>query len=90
MIRVPIDASGEMPSGEHFSNCEDLKQMLMDRKQEFIRCLTEKLMTYAIGRGINYEDQQDVDLLVNQTVENDSKLRDLIVSIIQSPPFQTK
>ncbi|MGY8769649.1 MAG: DUF1592 domain-containing protein [Pirellulales bacterium] len=90
VIRVPIDASGEMPSGEHFSNCEDLKQMLMDRKQEFIRCLTEKLMTYAIGRGINYEDQQDVDLLVNQTVENDSKLRDLIVSIIQSPPFQTK
>jgi len=56
-----IDASGELPGGEKFAGPAELKQILLARQDDFVRCLAEKLLTYALGRGIEYSDRCTVD-----------------------------
>ena len=52
----PIDASGRLITGESFHDVRDLKRILKDRHRlDFYRCLTEKLLTYALGRGLDYQ-----------------------------------
>ena len=57
----PIDASGELPSGESFAGPIELIGILRQRRDEFARTLTEKLLTYALGRGLEYYDKCAVD-----------------------------
>lgn len=85
-----VDASGLMSNGERFENVSQFKQRLMARKQEFCRCLTEKLLTYAIGRGIDGTDRGTIDKLVSQLASNDYAFRQLVINIVQSDLFQTK
>jgi hypothetical protein len=68
-----------------------LKEILADKRQvDFYRCLSEKLLTYAIGRGMEYYDATTIDLLVERLEENDGKLRELIYGIVESAPFQKR
>src|SRR5262249_52978978 len=53
----PVDASGELPGGQKFSGPAELKQVLMNRKQEFLRNLTRKMLSYALGRDLNRFDE---------------------------------
>src|SRR6202040_3679782 len=63
----PIDAAGKLLTGESFDGIRDLKRILKDeRRPDFYRCLTEKLLTYALGRGLEYNDVEAVDRVVER------------------------
>ena len=63
----PIDASGRLITGEKFTTIQELKQILVkDASRDFYRCLSEKLLTYALGRGLGYYDVEAVDRLVER------------------------
>lgn len=85
----PVDASGELPSGESFRGPEELVGILNRRKEQFGRCLTEKLLTYAIGRGVEYYDRCAVDEILNQ-LEEDDRFSALVLQIVKSTPFQMR
>ncbi|MBI1390530.1 MAG: DUF1592 domain-containing protein [bacterium] len=83
-----IDASGTLPDGRTFDGPEELRKVLMDNKDLFIRNLTVKMMSYALGRGLTLEDQCTVDMIVETLQSNDYKARTLIAEIVKSIPFR--
>jgi hypothetical protein len=85
-----IDASGKLPTGEEFAGPEALRKLLVSRKQEFVRCLTEKLLTYALGRGLEYSDQCTVDDIVKKARLADYRFSALVLEIVRSDPFLKK
>ena len=85
----PIDASGQLPDGTKFTGVGELREMLVtQRKDQFTRCLAEKLLIYAIGRGTEYYDKCAIDQIVLEAQQHDYKFAYLIVGIINSDPFQ--
>jgi hypothetical protein len=87
----PIDTAGILVTGEKFSNVEGLKAILSQkRRPDFYRTLSEKLLTYAIGRGIEYYDSTTIEQLVAHMNKNDGKLTELIHAITTSAPFQMR
>ena len=87
----PIDTAGELITGEQFSNVAALKEILADkRRQDLYRTVTEKLLTYAIGRGVEYYDSVTVNRLVKHLETHDGKLVELIHAITTSTPFQMR
>lgn len=88
--KLPIDASGEMPDGTRFTGADGIRDYLMSRPEQFTHCLTEKLMTYALGRRLNFTDRGDIDRIVSVMPEHDHGLRELIQQIVASRAFQTK
>ncbi len=87
----PIDTAGKLLTGEKFADVATLKEILAtQRKQDFYRCLSEKLLTYAIGRGVEYYDSTTIDLLTDRLDEHKGNLRELIQGIIESAPFQKR
>jgi Protein of unknown function (DUF1592)/Protein of unknown function (DUF1588)/Protein of unknown function (DUF1585) len=89
--KQPIDASGKLVNGRTFKNARDLKQILMtENKLDVYRCLTEKLMTYALGRGPEYQDVESVDQIVARIEKDGGKFSTLLTGIIESSPFQKR
>jgi mono/diheme cytochrome c family protein len=87
----PIDAAGKLVTGEKFADVAELKEILAGkRKQDFYRCLAEKLLTYAIGRGMEYYDATTIDQLAARLEKNHGKMRELIQGIVESAPFQKR
>ncbi len=87
--RDEVDASGKMPDGTEFNGVADLRNLLAtQRKEQFTRCLAEKMLIYAIGRGTEYYDQCAIDQIVSYVQQNDNKFAYLIAGIIASDPFQ--
>ncbi|MBC7819970.1 MAG: DUF1592 domain-containing protein [Planctomycetaceae bacterium] len=87
----PIDASGQLASGEEFNGVDDLKAILRGpRRRDFYRCLTTKLMTYALGRGLDYHDTETVDQIVERLEQEDGRAFVLLMGIIESSPFQMR
>lgn len=85
----PIDAAGQLITGEKFATIRELKQILSrGRKLDVYRCLTEKLLTYALGRGLEYFDTQSSDAIVEELQRHDGKMSSLLFGIIESPAFQ--
>lgn len=86
-----IDTSGQLVTGEKFTDAATLKRILaVQRKQDFYRCFTEKLLTFAIGRGMEIYDATTVDQLTQRLAKNQGSMRDLIHGIIGSAPFQMR
>ena len=86
-----IDSAGKLVTGEKFTNVMELKQILAtSRKQDFYRCLTEKMLTYAIGRGVEYYDAPTIDAIMAQLVKEGGGMKDLIYAIAGSVPFQKR
>jgi mono/diheme cytochrome c family protein len=83
----PIDATGELPSGETFRTPAELIGILRSREKEFARCLAEKLLTYALGRGMEYYDRCAVDKIVNVTAADKYRFHTLVKAIATSRPF---
>lgn len=83
----PIDATGVLPSGERFNGPLEMKKILLDRKQAFARALTESMLIYALGRGLQRDDECVVkDALA--ALEKDSwRLSSLVTTIVRSYPF---
>jgi hypothetical protein len=85
----PIDSAGALITGEEFNDIKELKRVLVaNHRQEFYRCLTEKLLTYALGRGIEYHDTETVDAIVAQLEANEGRPSALLKGIIASAAFQ--
>ncbi len=86
-----IDASGQLITGESFEDIRDLKRILVSNRQlDFYRCLTEKLLTYALGRGLEYYDVHAVDRIVDQLRQADGRSSALLTGIVHSAPFQNR
>jgi hypothetical protein len=85
-----IDPSGTLPNGKSFQTPKELRAILLERRQEFRKCLAEKLLTYALGRGIESYDACAIDRIVNETAGHDDKLQSLILAIVHSDPFQKR
>ncbi len=85
----PIDASGELVTGEAFQDIRELKQILVtERRADFYRCMTQKLMTYALGRGLEDIDEYTVDQIASKLEEGDGRFSVLLKEVIHSVPFQ--
>jgi hypothetical protein len=85
-----IDDSGIMPGGTKFSGAGGLKQILMDHRDEFVECLSEKLLTYALGRGLEYYDLPAVREIRRKAGEGDYRFSALALAIVDSVPFQMR
>ena len=87
--RDEIDATGKLPDGTEFNGVGDLKRLLStQRKDQFARCLAEKMLIYAIGRGTEYYDRCALDVIVASVRQHDYQFAYLIAGIIESDPFQ--
>lgn len=83
----PIDASGKLPSGEAFQGPAELKTILKAHKREFTRCLTEKLLVYALGRGLEDFDQCTVQKIADAVAASDYRFSRLVLEIVKSDAF---
>ncbi|MGH9242611.1 MAG: DUF1592 domain-containing protein [Vicinamibacterales bacterium] len=81
-----IDASGVFPDGSKFQGAAGLKQMLL-RSERFVPTVTEKLLTYALGRGLEHYDAPAVRTIVRNAARDDYRFASLITGIVQSAPF---
>jgi hypothetical protein len=87
----PIDTAGQLITGEKFSNVADLAQVLAtSRRDDFYHCVTEKLLTYAIGRGLEYYDTVTVNQIASALKTDNGAMRTLIYGIVESAPFQKR
>ncbi|EKK02564.1 protein containing DUF1588 [Rhodopirellula baltica SH28] len=87
--RDEIDASGSMPDGTSFDGINGLRDLLTSqRSEQFVRCLAEKMLIYALGRGTEYYDKCALDKITADVRAHDYKFAYLIAAIIQSDPFQ--
>ena len=85
----PIDPAGQLATGEAFANVKELKQVLIKKHAEdFYRTLTQKLLTYALGRGLDYYDVETVDQIVARIEKSGGKPSALLAGIVESAPFQ--
>jgi len=85
---LPVDSSGALPSGETFSGPAQLKQVLLARKDEFLRNLTRKLLGYSLGRGLNKFDECVINHGLEALAANDYRPSALVETIVLSYPFQ--
>ena len=88
--KFTIDPSGVLPDGKAFRGADELKIILRQQKDIFAEGLTEKLLTYALGRGVDRTDQPAVKQIVARMAANDYKFSSLLLGIVDSAPFQTQ
>ena len=88
--KFPIDTSGEFPNGRTFNGPQAMKALLRENLDAFARGVTEKMMTYALGRGIEGFDRPAVRALVQQAAKQDYRMQAVITGIVHSAPFQQR
>lgn len=87
---VAIDVSGVLPGGQKFNGPKELKEILVTKKDDFARALTEKLTIYAIGRGLEYYDKRATDQVLKTLAANEYRFSVLAVEIAKSDPFRMR
>ena len=87
---LPIDASGDLPGGQTFEGVAGLRQAVLARPEVFVGTLTEKLLTYGLGRGVDYHDASAVREIVRRGAREDYSFSSLILAIVESSPFQMR
>jgi hypothetical protein len=85
-----IDPSGTLPGGKTFKGPIELRALLKARKEEFSRCLAEKMLTYALGRGTERSDRCFVEEIARNLGKQDHKFSALVLEIVKSDPFQKR
>jgi hypothetical protein len=86
---APIDASGALPDGTRFEGVDGLRTALLS-SDRFVATLTEKMLTYALGRGLEYYDMPAVRVIVRDAARDDYRFTSLIRAIVESAPFQMR
>jgi len=88
---APIDASGKLPDGTAFEGPAGLNQLLLTKyRDDFVRTATEKLLTYALGRGVEYYDLPTIRSITSEAARDNYRISSLILAIIKSTPFQMR
>jgi hypothetical protein len=82
-----VDATGALPDGSTFAGVSGLEEALLKHPERFVSTLAEKLLTYALGRGIDPQDAPAVREIVRRAANKDFRFSEIIVSIVTSPPF---
>ncbi len=85
-----IDPAGTLPDGKIFKGATDLKKVLKDKKELFSRCLTEKMLIYALGRGLEYCDRRTIDRMVSALERDNYRFSTLMIEIAKSEPFRLR
>jgi hypothetical protein len=88
--KLPIDVSGALPNGRTFSGPVELKALLKERMPAFTRSLAEKMLTYAIGRGLEHYDMPAVRAIVRDAGRRDYRFSSLVLGIVNSVPFRMR
>ncbi len=87
---LPVDSSGALPDGKQLSGLADLEAGIMERPEMFVSTLTEKLLTFALGRGIESYDAPAIRRIVRESADTEYSLSSLVKGIASSPPFQMR
>lgn len=91
MIKLPVLSEAMLPDGKKIEGIADLKKHLLeDRREQFARAFTSKLLTYALGRRLELIDQKTVDELTSKFIKSEYRIKDLIYLIVASKTFQSK
>ncbi len=88
--KFPIDASGTLPTGESFTGPDELREILVEKRDQFARGLTAKLLTYALGRGLEPYDSRTVRTIAGRLPAKDYRFSALVLEIVNSLPFQSQ
>jgi Protein of unknown function (DUF1592)/Protein of unknown function (DUF1588)/Protein of unknown function (DUF1585)/Protein of unknown function (DUF1587)/Protein of unknown function (DUF1595) len=86
----PIDASGELADGTKVDGVAQLRQSLVSHPDLFVQTMTEKMLTYALGRGVDYHDMPAVRTIVRDAARSDYRFSALVMGIVRSTPFQMR
>jgi hypothetical protein len=87
----PIDTAGKLVTGESFNGVEELKKIIAnERRHDYYHCLTEKLLIYALGRGVEYYDVETIDQIVQRMAADKGRFSALLMGVIESAPFQKR
>ena len=87
---TPIDASGVLPDGTQFEGPVGLRGLLVSRRQQFVMTVTERLLTYALGRGVENYDAPAVRKIIQEAAPSDYRWSSIIMGIVKSVPFQMR
>jgi hypothetical protein len=85
-----VDTTGTLPDGRSFTGAKGLKQLLRSDSAGFVRHFTEKLMTYATGRGLERSDRAVVDRIARDAAKDDFKFMTVVMGIVRSPAFRMR
>jgi hypothetical protein len=88
--RFPVDSTGMLPGDRAFRSPRELKVILKDNRDAFARCVTEKMLTYALGRGLERYDKPAVNLICSRLAASDYRFSRLVLGIVESLPFQMR
>ena len=84
----PIDATGVLVDGTKVDGVASLRDVLVRYSDTFVRVVTERLLTYALGRGVEYQDMPMVRSIVRESAAGKYKFSSLVLNIVKSDPFQ--
>ena len=88
---LPVEeTSGTLPSGRELSGPASVREMLLANREEFVGTVTEKLLTYALGRGVEYYDRPWIRRIVRRAEQDDYRWSSLVLGIVESTPFQMR
>jgi hypothetical protein len=87
---LPIDASGLLPNGVRFDGPAGLRAELVKSPELFMTTVTEKLLTYALGRGVEHFDAPTIRAIVRDAARDDYRFASVVVGIVNSTPFQMR
>ena len=88
--REGVDSSGTLPDGTRVDGPAGLRNVLLSRKDQFIRTVTERLLTYALGRGVEPTDMPAIRKIIRNAASNDYRWSSLIMGVVTSVPFQMR
>jgi hypothetical protein len=88
--KFPIDSTGTLPGDKSFSTPAEMKEILKADRDAFARCLTEKMLTYALGRGVERYDRPAVNLISRRLAASDYRFSRMVLEIVKSLPFEER
>lgn len=88
--KFPVDASGTLPNGKTFSTPAEMRSLLRTKLPDFARGITEKMLIYSLGRGMQSYDRRTVDEITKNWAEGDYPFQNLIFEVVRSLPFQSR
>jgi len=88
--RTPVDAGGALPSGDKFDGLTGLRALLLTRREQFVSTVSERLLGFAVGRGVEYYDRPAVRTILRDAAASDYRWSAIILGVVRSTPFQMR